>query len=31
DRHLIGTDDEREGSLVAFLCLPQDAKVWLLK
>ena len=31
DRNLIGTDDERERPLVAFLCLPQDAKIRLLK
>ena len=31
DRHLVGTDDERERPLVAFLCLPQDAKIRLLK
>jgi hypothetical protein len=28
---LIGADDEGKRPLIAFLSLPQDAKVWLLK
>src|SRR6266545_2155183 len=31
DRNLVGAEDDRKGSLVAFLSLPQDARIRLLK